>query len=350
MATDIVTRTGKGSALSAANYDQNVESFSGTVDQKTNDYTVLFTDQNKTIEFNKATAVTCNMSAIATIQSQIDTTSFRVRIKNIGAGTCTIDGSGAEAIDGSTTLALSQYDGATLQIDGAGSGWSVIERFISSAVPSSGTFTNGNLIKTNVSDQLEDAGIAAAAVTTNAGTSTLTNKTLTSPTLTTPTLNSPVLHTAVSGTAIDTSVTTSTTKIPHSNAVKTYADAVIPSGTLMLFQQTAAPTGWTKQTTHNNKALRVVSGTAGSGGSNAFTTALNTNVTTATEGAHTHGTGTLAVAGSTAFNGSLFGAQFNAANNGHTHTLSGSTGAGSAHSHTVNVDVQYVDLIIASKD
>jgi hypothetical protein len=42
----------------------------------------------------------------------------------------------------------------------------------------------------------------------------------------------------------------------------------------MLFQQTAAPTGWTKDTTHDNKALRVVSSTAGSGGSVAFTTAF----------------------------------------------------------------------------
>lgn len=44
-----------------------------------------------------------------------------------------------------------------------------------------------------------------------------------------------------------------------------------PSGTAMLFVQTAAPTGWTKDTTHNNKALRIVSGTASSGGSTAFT-------------------------------------------------------------------------------
>lgn len=47
-----------------------------------------------------------------------------------------------------------------------------------------------------------------------------------------------------------------------------------PAGTVMLFVQTAAPTGWTKSTTHNNKALRVVSGTAGSGGTSAFTTAF----------------------------------------------------------------------------
>ena len=51
----------------------------------------------------------------------------------------------------------------------------------------------------------------------------------------------------------------------------TYSTQTFPSGTLMLFQQTAAPTGWTKQTTHNDKTLRVVSGAAGSGGSTAFT-------------------------------------------------------------------------------
>ena len=45
----------------------------------------------------------------------------------------------------------------------------------------------------------------------------------------------------------------------------------LPSGTSMLFYQAAAPTGWTKQTTHNDKSLRVVSGTGGgNGGSTAF--------------------------------------------------------------------------------
>jgi hypothetical protein len=46
------------------------------------------------------------------------------------------------------------------------------------------------------------------------------------------------------------------------------------SGTAMMFVQTTAPTGWTKSTTHDNKALRVVSGTASSGGTVAFTTAF----------------------------------------------------------------------------
>src|SRR4029079_16837724 len=48
-------------------------------------------------------------------------------------------------------------------------------------------------------------------------------------------------------------------------------DGIIPGDTAAIFMQTAAPTGWTKVTTHNNKALRVVSGTASSGGSTAFT-------------------------------------------------------------------------------
>ena len=45
------------------------------------------------------------------------------------------------------------------------------------------------------------------------------------------------------------------------------------SGTKMLFQQSTAPTGWTKDTTnYNDHALRVVTGTASSGGTNAFST------------------------------------------------------------------------------
>ena len=44
------------------------------------------------------------------------------------------------------------------------------------------------------------------------------------------------------------------------------------SGTTLLFYQASAPTGWTQVTSHNDKALRVVSGTGGgSGGSTAFT-------------------------------------------------------------------------------
>ena len=49
----------------------------------------------------------------------------------------------------------------------------------------------------------------------------------------------------------------------------------VPSGSVMLFAQSSAPSGWTKSTSHNNKALRVVSGNGGgSGGSVGFTSAF----------------------------------------------------------------------------
>ena len=54
--------------------------------------------------------------------------------------------------------------------------------------------------------------------------------------------------------------------------------ATFPATTLMLFQQTAAPVGWTKETTHNDKGLRVVSGAASSGGTDAFSTAFSSVV------------------------------------------------------------------------
>jgi len=146
--------------------------------------------------------------------------------------------------------------------------------------------------------------------------------------------------------------------------------ADIPSGTLMLFQQTAAPTGWTKQTTHDNKALRVVSGTAGSGGTTAFTSVFtNQTVTTSVSVSGTTGSTTLstgqmpshdhtvyagdAMIGNRAMSGAVacystsFQTTANGGNGSHNHSFSGS---GSGTSSAVTLNVQYVDLIIASKN
>ena len=149
----------------------------------------------------------------------------------------------------------------------------------------------------------------------------------------------------------------------------------------MLFQQSTAPTGWTKQTTHNDKALRVVSGTASSGGSVAFSSAFSSitptgSVSTSVTGtvanhtlsvdqipAHSHETTFFAID-----NGSGGGGPVHArlcangtsrqsvrhlnsvgGGQGHNHGFSGSatsTFTGSA----INLDVQYVDVIIAAKD
>jgi len=79
-------------------------------------------------------------------------------------------------------------------------------------------------------------------------------------------------------TSITANAGTNTTQVATTAFVKTAVDNAepFPSGTSMLFQQTAAPTGWTKSTTHNDKALRLTSGTVGTGGSVAFTTAMAT--------------------------------------------------------------------------
>jgi len=150
-----------------------------------------------------------------------------------------------------------------------------------------------------------------------------------------------------------------------------------PSGTVMLFAQTAAPTGWTKSTTHNDKALRVVSGSASSGGSVAFTTAFasqavagtvgDTTLTTAQIPSHTH-TATVtdpghrhALNGGNLGSGSTgYGGTTGNSSNGEYATTgitvsNSSTGGGGSHTHTftgtaINLAVSYVDVILATKD
>ena len=103
-----------------------------------------------------------------------------------------------------------------------------------------------------------------------------------------------------------------------------------PSGTKLSFQQTSAPTGWTKDTTHNDKALRVVSGTAGSGGNTAFTSVFGASKVTGSS------TDTLAAPG--------------------THNIQNLAGEGNTseitagHTHTLSLDLKYMDVIVATKD
>jgi hypothetical protein len=136
-----------------------------------------------------------------------------------------------------------------------------------------------------------------------------------------------------------------------------------PAGTLMLFQQTTAPPGWTKQTTHNNKALRVVSGTAGSGGTTNFTSVFTSrtpagvvNDTTLAANQlpdHTHAYSAPAGANSGLAAGSTKGSgNFNVPSS--TGATTGGAGySAGAHAHgftgtAMDFAVQYVDLIIAS--
>jgi hypothetical protein len=171
-----------------------------------------------------------------------------------------------------------------------------------------------------------------------------------------------------------------------------------PSGTVLLFQQTNAPTGWTKLTTHNNKALRVVSGAAGSGGTSDFTTVFTSRTPTGSVSVSgsigsTTTTGSVSVSGSVGyttlstsqmpshshysydvgyggglssgadFNGSVYTASSSAGGGqSHNHDFYGSGSfSGNSHSHSfsgsgsftgsaMDFAVQYVDIILASKN
>ncbi len=200
-------------------------------------------------------------------------------------------------------------------------------------------------------------------------------------------------------------------KLIDSSNIGSYVPASFPSGTAMLFAQTSAPTGWTKQTTHNDKALRVVSGTAGSGGSVAFSTAFASKTPSGSV-SNTTVTGSVSVSGSVSgttlgsgeipshrhyaisnanvtvlwppptnintgnyvagsgvnrgYENYVLTASGSDANVGLTSATGGSgshshgfSGSGSmstnAHSHTfagnaIDLTVQYVDVIIATKD
>jgi hypothetical protein len=153
----------------------------------------------------------------------------------------------------------------------------------------------------------------------------------------------------------------------------TWVSSVVPqpeffsSGTRMTFNQTAAPTGWTKDTSTDNAGFRLVSGNVSSGGSVDFTVAFSssravtvtsmsgsagaTTLSTPQIPSHTHtinvvsGCGGIqgiafTQSGSTPLNTGATGG-----GGSHTHPFSFSTGAGN-----VNLEVKYVDLIIAQKD
>jgi hypothetical protein len=278
---------------------------------------------------------------------------------------------------------------------------------------------------------------------------TLTNKTLTSPTITSPTVtggtySSPTLTTPALGTpsagvltnctgypftslsgtltsaqlaaylsdetgsganvhAVSPALTGSPTAPTQSAATENTTIATTafvwstlgaPSGTKMVFRQTAAPTGWTKDTTYTDAALRVTSGTISqqATGGKEFSTifsALRTiteanlpphahsfSATSGAGGDHQHfisrdievasggrdlgasnymsrqaryasgtedaysldGTGSEANVGLTSDSGT------------HTHTVSGTTGNGSGTTSPMLFDVNFVDLIIATRN
>jgi hypothetical protein len=166
-----------------------------------------------------------------------------------------------------------------------------------------------------------------------------------------------------------TSLVNTGVQFPDATIQTTAAASPIPAGTVMLFVQTAAPTGWTKSTANDNKALRVVSGTASTGGSTSFTSAFGTPAVSGSLSG-TVGSHTLTTAEIPSHTHQQRGAIDGGANNetgrggrapstGNSNTVTVATGGGGSHNHsfsgslssaTAAINVQYVDVIIATKN
>ena len=155
--------------------------------------------------------------------------------------------------------------------------------------------------------------------------------------------------------------------------------AEFSSGTRLLFQQTSAPTGWTKDTTYDEHALKITSGTASSGGSVDFTTAFASQ--TPTGSVSTSISSISGSAGATTLStpqipshshsipAGLGGGPYTAFDETSAFVVSrstGATGGGGSHTHpfsfssgsasssftgnAINLAVKYVDAIIAQKN
>jgi hypothetical protein len=123
-----------------------------------------------------------------------------------------------------------------------------------------------------------------------------------------------------------------------------------------VWQQSAAPIGWTKDVSHNDKALRIVSGSAGSGGSNSFSSVMaqtavaTTTPTTGTMANHAH---TDYYQDNNGSGGPFAGAGPCDAPTGTERgltTVTGTNGGGVAHDHAILMSMLYVDVILATKN
>jgi len=149
---------------------------------------------------------------------------------------------------------------------------------------------------------------------------------------------------------------------------------IVPQSSVAVFFQAAAPTGWTKSTSQNDKALRVTSGSGGSaGGTTAFSTIFptsttpvsvtgiplsgstgNTTLSEAQLPAHNHpnggfvglspGGGDVASGGGWSRTSPNSGPGPSSGGGSHSHPFSGTA----SFSATFDLRLQYVDVIICS--
>jgi len=154
---------------------------------------------------------------------------------------------------------------------------------------------------------------------------------------------------------------------------------VIPQNTVGVFFQASAPTGWTQNTAYNDRALRVVGGTGGGFGGNTVFSSIFPNAATpvtvnfsalvpvsGTVGGHTLSVSEIpdhthdSLTGGTAnaaFGTSVFRLSGTNATGGvnsatlgqaHTHPFSGEINFTTSGSGNINLNLQYIDVIICS--
>jgi hypothetical protein len=164
-------------------------------------------------------------------------------------------------------------------------------------------------------------------------------------------------------------ITTSGTTLTFNDAttMTTAATTSIPAGSVLLFYQAAAPTGWTQVTSLNDYDLRLVSGTGGgTGGTTAYSTVF-TNQTVSTTVSGTSGATTLSTAQMPSHSHTLQvsnncgggGAANGGSGGGCGFPGTSSTGGGGSHTHSfsgsgtssaVTLNVRYANIIICSKN
>lgn len=132
--------------------------FGNSVNSQTANYTLLTSDKGKLIYYSGAGGVTLDLMAAEDAGD-----GFAFMVENDTSGTVTLDGDGAEEVNGATTFAV--LTGVSAIVVCNGTSWRALEV--------------GNVTLT--------------------GTQTLTNKTLTSPTLTDATLTDPVINGTATG-------------------------------------------------------------------------------------------------------------------------------------------------------
>ncbi len=144
-----------------------------------------------------------------------------------------------------------------------------------------------------------------------------------------------------------------TTHGPGNDPNWTTKTAEFPSNTVMLFQQTAAPPGWTKQVAIDNVGLRVVAGsvatTPGTPMSAIFSQSAvgNTTITAAQMPSHSHSFFPNTVPNSSSTGSGLGGGgSFGPP----TNVSVGTAGNDQPHTHSINLSLAYTDVIIATKN